>query len=80
MFKNGHSSETAFEMFLKRVDKILQKKLTRAEFHRVMNMFEFRFTAPEVDALFKLLDMNEDGELDIEEWKARIYEDSLNPL
>jgi Ca2+-binding EF-hand superfamily protein len=43
-------------------------------------MFEFRFTAPEVDALFKLLDMNEDGELDIEEWKARIYEDSLNPL
>jgi hypothetical protein len=80
MFKNGHSSETAFEMFLKRVDKILQKKLNRAEFHRVMNMFEFRFTAPEVDALFKLLDMNEDGELDIEEWKTRIYEDSLNPL
>lgn len=43
-------------------------------------MFDFRFTAPEIDGLFKLLDINQDGELDIEEWKARIYEDSLNPL
>lgn len=80
MFKNGHSSETAFELFLKKVDRVLQKKLTRSEFHRVMNQFEFRFSAPEIDGLFKLLDLNEDGELDIEEWKSRIYEDSLNPL
>ncbi len=56
MFKNGHSSETAFELFLKRVDRVLQKKLTRSEFHRVMNAFEFRFSAPEIDALFKILD------------------------
>ena len=27
-----------------------------------------------------MLDLNQDGELDIEEWKSRIYEDSLNPL
>lgn len=80
MFKNGFSSETAFEMFLKKVDRVLQKKLTRSEFHKVMNMFDFRFTAPEIDGLFRLLDMNEDGDLDIEEWKSRIYEDSLNPL
>lgn len=45
-----------------------------------MNLFDFRFTAPEIDGLFKLLDINQDGELDIEEWKTRIYEDSLNPL
>ena len=80
MFKNGYSSETAFEMFLKKVDRILQKKLSRAEFHKVMNQFEFRFTAPEIDGLFRLLDSNQDGDLDIEEWKGRIYEDSLNPL
>lgn len=45
-----------------------------------MNMFDFRFTAPEIDGLFRLLDVNEDDVLDIEEWKSRIYEDSLNPL
>lgn len=45
-----------------------------------MNSFDFRFTAPEIDGLFKLLDLNQDNELDIEEWKSRIYEDSLNPL
>jgi len=45
-----------------------------------MNIFGFRFSAPEIDALFKLLDINNDGDLDIEEWKTRIYEDSLNPL
>lgn len=80
MFKNGLSSETAFELFLKKVDRILQKKLTRSEFHRALNSLEFRFSAPEIDGLFKILDVNQDGELDIEEWKTRIYEDSLNPL
>ena len=58
MFKNGHSSDTAFELFLKKVDRVLQKKLSRSEFHKALNLFEFRFTAPEIDALFKLLDAN----------------------
>jgi Ca2+-binding EF-hand superfamily protein len=80
MFKNGHSSDTAFELFLQKVDRILQKRLSRSEFHRVLHMVGFKFSAPEIDALFKLLDANNDGELDIEEWKTRIYEDSLNPL
>ena len=43
-------------------------------------MMEFRFSAPEIDSLFSLLDTNEDGELDVDEWKSRIYEDSNNPL
>jgi Ca2+-binding EF-hand superfamily protein len=43
-------------------------------------MMEFRFSAPKIDSLFTLLDSNADGELDIDEWKARIYEDSNNPL
>jgi Ca2+-binding EF-hand superfamily protein len=45
-----------------------------------LNAFDFRFAAPEIDGLFKLLDYNQDGELDVEEWKGRIYEDSLNPI
>ena len=56
MFKSGLSSETAFELLLRKVDKILQKKLNRAEFHRALNSLEFKFTAPEIDGLFKLLD------------------------
>lgn len=60
MFKNGLSSETAFELLLKKVDRILQKKLTRSEFHRAINacIGGIGFTAPEVDGLFKLLDAN----------------------
>lgn len=45
-----------------------------------MTQFDFRFTAPEIDALFDMLDTKKDGALDVEEWKSRIYEDSLNPL
>jgi hypothetical protein len=39
-----------------------------------------RFSAVEIDGLFIALDLNEDGELDLDEWKSRIYEDSSNPL
>jgi hypothetical protein len=56
MFKGGLSSDTAFELFLKRVDRIIQKRLTRSEFHKALNSFDFRFSAPEIDGLFKLLD------------------------
>lgn len=45
-----------------------------------MISLDFRFTAPEIDGLFRLLDINQDGDLDVEEWRSRIYEDSLNPL
>jgi hypothetical protein len=38
------------------------------------------FRAPEIDALFSLLDLKEDGDLDLDEWRSRIYEDSSNPL
>ena len=82
MFKNGFSSGTSFELFLQRVDRIVQRKLSRVDFHRALNSVEELrgFTAPEIDGLFKLLDANQDGYLEVEEWKARIYEDSQNPL
>jgi Ca2+-binding EF-hand superfamily protein len=37
-------------------------------------------TAPEVDGLFKVLDANQDNEVDLKEWLARIYCDTENPL
>lgn len=39
-----------------------------------------KFSAPEIDGLFFLLDLNQDGELDLDEWRSRIYEDCHNPL
>jgi Ca2+-binding EF-hand superfamily protein len=60
MFKNSYSSETAFELLLQKVDRVLQKKITRSEFHRALSAFDIRFSAAEVDALFKLLDLNQD--------------------
>lgn len=80
MFKNNLSSETTFEMFLKNVNKISQRRLTRVDFHKALNICNLKFSAPEIDGIFFLLDLNKDGELDLDEWKSRIYEDCLNPL
>lgn len=81
MFKNGYSSDTAFEKFLAYTDNIVRRRLSRVDFHKAIlsaGLKELR--APEIDALFNLLDLNEDGELDLDEWRSRIYEDSVNPL
>lgn len=58
MFQNRLSSENAFDVLLKKADRIVQRRLSRVEFHKVMNSFDFRFTAPEIDGLFKILDYN----------------------
>mmetsp|Transcript_23065 Transcript_23065/g.22459 ORF Transcript_23065/g.22459 Transcript_23065/m.22459 type:complete len:459 (+) Transcript_23065:1720-3096(+) len=82
MIKNGHSSETAFEHLLNATSNTLSKKLARLDFHKALKGVPelSAFSAPEIDALFNLLDLNQDDQLDLEEWKTRIYEDSLNPL
>ena len=80
MFTNSLASETAFEMFLKSTGRLLQRRLTRLDFHKALSHTELRLSAPEIDGLFGILDSKQDGELDIDEWKDRIYEDSLNPL
>jgi len=80
MQKNALSSETAFELFLGKANKVIQRKLTRVDFHLALSELDLKFSAPEVDSLFKLLDFNNDGELDLEEWSARVYCDSANPL
>ena len=36
MFKNGYSSETSWELLTRLVNKQLERTLTRAEFHKVI--------------------------------------------
>ena len=79
IFTSGLSSETAFEQLLNSVGRITQKTLSRSDFHKAMGHC-LRMPAQDLDSLFMLLDYNNDGELDILEWKTRIYEDSTNPL
>jgi hypothetical protein len=76
MFKNSLSSETAFELLLTKTGNLMQKKLSRADFHIALNEVDLKFSAPEIDSLFKTLDFNMDGFLDQDEWLARIYCDS----
>ena len=76
MFKSQLSSETAFDLMLAKTNKVLQKKLTRVDFHLALSELDLKFTAPEVDGLFKSLDVNNDGELDLEEWQSRVYTDT----
>ena len=61
---------------LTKANRVLQKRLTRFDFHTALSELELKFSAPEVDGLFKILDHKQDGELDIEEWTSRVYCDS----
>jgi Ca2+-binding EF-hand superfamily protein len=72
MIKNNLSSETAFELLLKNTNNIIKRKLSRIDFHKAINNdseLGTKFSAPEIDALFNLLDANKDGELDIDKWR-----------
>lgn len=80
MFKSNLSSETAFDLLLLKANKVLQKRLTRLDFHTAMAEVDLKFSAPEIDGLFRVLDINQDGELDFDEWTGRVYPDSQNPL
>ena len=80
MFKNNYSSDTLFELLVNRTGRHLEKTLTRLDFHKGLASTEIGLGAPDVDALFNLLDINDDGVVDLREWKNRIYEDSVNPL
>ena len=70
----------AFYQLLKLTGNTLTKKLSRIDFHKAILAAGLQFRAPEVDSLFTLLDLKKDNELDMEEWKSRIYEDTFNPL
>lgn len=80
MFKNGLSSETSFEYFLKHAGRIREQRLSHLEFHRAIIEAGLDFSAAEVDALFAVLDQDNEGELTLQKWKSRVYEDTQNPL
>jgi hypothetical protein len=46
MYKNGLSSESAFELLLKRAEKIVDKELSRPDFHKAMQKIGVGFSAP----------------------------------
>lgn len=68
MFKNGFSSEIAFEHLLRKTNRIVAKTLSRVDFHKALSLYGLKFSAPEIDALFTLIDFKKDDELDLEEW------------
>ncbi len=71
---------TSEEGFRKLASHGAQKegKINRFEFHRAIKAENFNFNAPQVDFLFKLLDMNRDGYIDMGEWLGRVHEDGSN--
>lgn len=54
MFKSSLSAETAFQVLISRAGKDVTKKLSRPDFH--LAVADLKFTAPEADGLFKVLD------------------------
>ena len=80
MFKNSLSSQTSFELICKLAGKQREKVVNRIEWHKGMSQLPLGFSAMSLDSFFAVLDFKQDGILDSEEWEARIYEDSNNPL
>ena len=74
MYKNGLTSDQAFDNLAKNKDKMNLKQFEEA----TQRLFDF--TSPEVEALFEVIDQNKDGLIDVDEWLETVYEDSSNPL
>ncbi len=72
----GLSSEQAFQT-LARDSQYISKARFQTELEKQKGV---HFTAPEMELLFAHFDTNQDGRIHYDEWKARIYEDSTNPL
>jgi hypothetical protein len=49
-------------------------------FRKAMKEEKLPFTLTQIDFLFRALDANNDGVIDIEEWKQKIFDDFRNPL
>lgn len=80
MYKNGLTSEQAFESFVSRsAGPTSRETINLTEFEKVMKRL-FNLTSPEIEAVFVAVDENNDGLIDREEWLNKIYEDSGNPL
>jgi Ca2+-binding EF-hand superfamily protein len=80
MFKKGFSSDTSFEFLCKQAGKQREQQLSLFDFHKAVLGAGLGFSAPEIDVLFSTLDFSNSGSLTLDGWKARVYEDSSNPL
>ena len=69
------SCEQAFDLILKYRGHNVDQKINRYDFHKAIIGEDFDFNAPQVDYLFRLLDINNDGFVDKDEWLSRLHED-----
>lgn len=74
MYKNGLTSEQAFDQLANNRDRMNVEQFETA-LKRIFNM-----TSPEIDSVFVSIDLNNDKIIDREEWLEKVYEDSANPL
>ena len=80
MHRNSLSAELAFDSLCRSVGHYHNKRLTRALFHRAFIANEVGLSAARIDSLFAALCSEANGEIDLDAWLSRIYEDGDNPL
>lgn len=80
MFKQNLSAEQAFDSFCKANGRHHDKRLSRKMFLRAIQSLELGLSAAQVDMLFTLLVSEANGDLDLNMWLSRVYEDGDNPL
>lgn len=74
MYDNGLTSDQAFESLSG------NKETMNLEHFEVTLKKFFKITSPEVESIFRAIDKNRDGLIDLDEWLETVYEDSANPL
>lgn len=80
MYQNGLGSEAAFDTLCRSVAQYQVKRLDRGAFHRAMATCEVGLSAAKIDSLYSALVSEANGEVDLNMWLARIYEDGDNPI
>lgn len=80
MFNLGLSSEQAFGKLCKSVGHNHAKRLTRQQFYNALIVNNVGLSAAQIDSLYTLLASEANGELDLNMWLSRIYEDGDNIL
>jgi hypothetical protein len=80
MAKSLLSSELAFERILQHSSTMRSNVFSLHDFRKALQSEKLPFTVAQLDFLFKVIDQNKDGWIDLQEWGAKIFDDFRNPL
>lgn len=80
MFQRQYNTKIAFDRLCRCVDRFQHQSLRRVDFHKSFIFNKVGLSAPEIDLLYDILMENQEGDVTIDQWSGKIYDDVTNPL